>query len=241
MNETTETTPPADAKLDRQVRLRCTAEEKAHLDTAARDAGHKTLSDYLRPVLFGGHVLIVGDSDTEFTLVPAHSALEDEREEAMTNLQGLLQLGLLARQAAGTPTSADAQPSEAAPFSADGEAPAAVEATAPPVEVAAPPVQPELEPVPRAVPAPEENYDAFLARRKEELRLQGRSDLVAGYEAEAEWRALLEAAQSPAVPPVEAADAAFAAGAPQGHGYCAQCGHALAGTPFCSHCGNPVA
>jgi hypothetical protein len=83
-------------------------------------------------------------------------------------------------------------------------------------------------------PLPEENYDAFLARRTIEIQLaSGATPVRAGLEADAEWRAHL--GQEPAAEPIPEEQASAPA-----HGFCGQCGAALAGTPFCGKCGAPT-
>ena len=108
------------SELSKQIRLRSTAKEKQHLDTAAADAGYDNLSDYLRHVLFDKNVLIVGDGEhSSFTLVPAWSSVEEERTAAITNVEGILTLieELKARTSDATP--------QAAPPAAAPEAPPA--------------------------------------------------------------------------------------------------------------------
>jgi hypothetical protein len=240
--------------LDKQIRLRATAEEKTHLETAAGDAGYANLSDYLRHVLFDDQVLIVGDSNTSFTLVPAFSSVEAEREEAIANLQGLLRLAELARGTEApeelpeppAPEPALGQAQEPLPGDAGGgdwagtppanapvAAPQAEQLPAPPPPLAAvpDPTPPHTGPTPH----PEETYDLFLVRRSTELVLAGSTELRAGLEADAEWRAHLGQAQAPLEPVEEAAAPAA------GHGFCGNCGAALAGTNFCSACGAPAA
>lgn len=83
------------ADREKQIRVRATDEEKATLETAASDGGYANLSDYVRHFLLDNNVLIVGDGEHGdlFRLIPAYSSVEAEREAALMNLEGLLQLG----------------------------------------------------------------------------------------------------------------------------------------------------
>jgi len=96
------------------------------------------------------------------------------------------------------------------------------------------PDQPTSPAITGPTPLPDESYDVFLARRTTEIQLtSGATSVRAGFEADAEWRAHFggdPAPQPEPAPGVPAAD----------HGFCGQCGAALAGTPFCGKCGAPT-
>lgn len=234
--------------LTKQIRLRATDAEKQHLETAMADAGYETLSDYLRHVLFDQNVLIVGDGEhSGFTLVPAYSSIPAEVEKAMKAIQELL-----AQTSGETPT-ADLPPTEA-PAAAPPEETGAGDIPPTPPVAGAPDVEPApappLQPVPDQptapplqmlgpTPLPEENYEAFLARRTTEIVLGSKgqvTQLRAGLEADAEWRHANNIEE--AAVPVQG-DPPAAGG--QGHGFCGNCGAPLAGTNFCSGCGAPAA
>lgn len=238
-------------ELTKQIRLRATDEEKSTLETAAADGGYANVSDYLRHFLFDQHVLIVGDGEHGdlFRLIPAYSSVEAEREAALLNLEGLLALGeqLKAAQAAEPlleavdSTSTSPEPSfgpdshEASPVApAEEPAPVAAAVEALPGPLAAAP-EPELYSGP--IPAADENFDAFMERRSDELALTGLSSMRSALEAEAEWRRAQEL-EAPAGSPL-AAVASPTTATPTA-AFCAQCGTALGG-PFCSSCGTPAA
>jgi hypothetical protein len=245
------------ADLDKQIRLRATAEEKSHMETAAKDAGYENLSDYLRHMLFDQHVLIVGDSRTEFIMVPAWSTDEEARTEAKLNLQGLL--ALTAALAEGRDPQAPADASECpvaepypftSPQALPPEAPAVEEPVVgggvdqqPPVAAVADDVAPvqqqlpaDLHPVAAVPPAPlggaplpTEDFDSFMLRRGGELQLAGRTPLIANAEAEAEWRRQLPPSPTNPVPAAAppALDPVQAPPAPTAQPLAA----------FCPHCG----
>ena len=124
----------------------------------------------------------------------------------------------------------------------------------------------ELEPLapPVGGPQPGELETAFLDRRVAELQSQGRTAVVAGFEAEAEWRNALEAAaaapeQSAAPAPAPEEPLRFPGERPRpdlgtatpdteldpifadlgpGVGSCASCGATKAGPGPCMQCGN---
>lgn len=269
-------------KMDKQIRLRCTAVERAHIDKAAKEAGCTTVSDYVRSLLFDKHVLIVGPDDPPLTLIPAWSTDETAKAEALLMVRGMIAL-------AETAQAVDADETVLPPIFEEPElaalepaapvaAPAArtleeaFEMPFPPIQLApqspVPPVPAPVLPPPMPVPAevgpiplPEENRNAFLNRRVAEMQLSGQSPLMAATVAEAEWR---QAEAGPVVPPQSATvprgpqefpvDRPRGPGAPEPmsqngngnfdspatHGFCGNCGHALAGTRFCSACGQPA-
>jgi hypothetical protein len=240
-------TTPAVA-LEKQIRLRASDDEKKALETAAKDGGYGTLSDYLRPILLDKHVIIVKPAG-EFIVIPAHTADDDQRRIAVRTVEGLV---ALAQQ-----TSPDAAAEGLLPEAPEADAPAAGEeptaAPAPdehlPPQLVGEPPAPALAAVPdRPGPAqilgpnplPEENLTAFVARRTEELQLEGRTALVASFEAEGEWRrAQGLSTVDPAQPqtPVEQPEATV----PAAPAFCPHCGTGNGGTPFCAGCGARLA
>lgn len=242
-------TTPA-VPLDKQIRLRASAEEKAHLETAAKDGNYENVSDYLRAILFGNPQIIVTPNG-EFIVIPAWSADADQREAALTTVKGLVQL---AASLAGEETSPEAEarstdlPPEAPvgavaeeePAAPVGEMSGSADGAQPEQQTLAavpdPPAAPQPPAILGPVPAPTEDYEAFMARRVPELEIQGRTQLMAGYEADAEWRnaaGVATASQQPA-PETQAAQ-------PPQANFCTSCGTALGGVRFCPSCGSPAA
>lgn len=238
--------------LDKQIRLRASDEEKTHLEIAAKDGGFENLSDYLRPILLDRNVIIVKPSG-EFIVIPAFTADEEAREEAVLTVQGLVALAssLGDKEASpALPVEAALPPEAPAPAAGEDEAPAApVDPDVPPAGIeldgAAPPA-----PTLAAAPAPastvsvilgptpqeEETYDAFMARRNAELQLQGRTALVSTFEADAEWR--MAAGIGPGTP---TAPAEPEAAVPAKPAFCPHCGTPNSGTAFCAGCGASLA
>lgn len=138
-------------ELTKQIRLRATDEEKSTLETAAADGGYANVSDYLRHFLFDQHVLIVGDGEHGdlFRLIPAYSSVEAEREAALLNLEGLLQLGEQLKAATAlVEVTAEMQ----AAIEREGLAPTSPEPSFGPDSPRASPVAPaETSPAPEAV------------------------------------------------------------------------------------------
>lgn len=282
-------------KMDKQIRLRCTAVERAHIDKAAKEAGCTTVSDYVRSLLFDKHVLIVGPGDPPLTLIPAWSTDETAKNEALLMVRGMIALAETAQAveadeavlppifeepAINAEPVPDYPPLEDVvvkdpayePFPPLPPSPVEESFRMPPPQLAAVqppgPSDPNYPPPPLPVPAeigpiplPEENRNAFLNRRVAEMQLSGQSPLMAATVAEAEWR---QAEAGPVVPPQAATvprgpqefpvDRPRGRGAPEPmsqngngnfdapatHGFCGNCGHSLAGTPFCSACGQPA-
>jgi hypothetical protein len=118
---------------------------------------------------------------------------------------------------------------------------AAIQARAAGEELAAEVELGEITPPPAALGPgiqPGETYETFMERRREELRSQGRPMIVAGYEADAEYRAALAAPpppQQPVSPPVTSQQ--VAAGAATA---CGICGALKQSTGPCPDCGAPA-
>ena len=95
--------------LTEQFRLRLTESEKAHLEEGQRDAGYKSLSEFVREQLFSRNVIAAGSSG--LVLIPAYSADESQRFAAQTAAEELLRL--LQAQRASEEASQVERPAEA--------------------------------------------------------------------------------------------------------------------------------
>lgn len=229
--------------LDKQIRLRASDDEKTHLEIAAKDGGFENLSDYLRPILLDRNVIIVKPSG-EFIVIPAFTADEEARTQAVLTVEGLVAL-------AASLGEEEASPEDPPPAAGEDEAPAApVDPDSPPAGIALDGAAEAPAPTLAAAPAPpaavsvilgpqpqeEETYDAFMARRAGELQLQGRTALVATFEADSEWRTA--AGIGPGAP---ATPAEPEAAAPANPSFCPHCGTPSTGTKFCAGCGASLA
>lgn len=257
--------PDTPASRSRQIRLRATEAEKAHIDTAAAQAGYDNVSDYLRPIILERHVLVIDvapGAEEPFLLVPAFSADEDQRAAALLAIeemlgrlqselnspQGTLDLPLPPEASEGVAARDGAEPAGAGgdhgPVGAEPQ-PASAEAAQVP-DPAPPVAQPAAAPQPAVpsgpIPAPEESMDVFVARRGRELAGLGTPPLRAHVEAEAEWRRYLaEQAQAQAVPAPTPEPSVDAPAAPANPAFCPHCGTPNAGTRFCAGCGASLA